>query len=274
MWQRSVRSSGLQRIRETFERLTGRAIIPYMTAGDPDMESSYRALSWLSEHGADIIEVGVPFSDPMADGPTIQRAMERALRRGTNLPQVLEMVRRFRLSHDTPAVLMGYMNPFFAYGLPALARDAKEAGVDAILAVDLPPEEAREFESLLKKEGIALIFLATPLTDDARILKIQRSAQGFLYFVSVTGITGEREEIGLQIVERITRVKEMSGLPTVLGFGISGRKTIQEFFPYVDGFVVGSAIVRRWEEAGFDPEAEPFKGFFLDIAQACHSPPT
>jgi tryptophan synthase alpha chain len=275
MWRQYQKGSGEKRIRRVFERLKRegkRALIPYITAGDPDPERSLRLLNWLSEKGADIIEVGIPFSDPMADGPTIQRAMERALRNRTDLRQILLMVKRFRQSHETPIILMGYMNPFFAYGLERVVREAKMVGVDALLAVDLPPEEAQEFSLLLRREGVASIFLATPVTHDKRIGIIGRFARGFVYFVSVTGVTGEREEIQLDIVERIASVRRITGLPTVLGFGVASARIIEEFFPYVDGFVVGSAIVRRWEEAGFDADSEPFKSFFPELERACHRP--
>jgi len=264
----------MNRIVERFRLLKKekrKAFIPYITAGDPNIERTYDAIKLFAEAEADIIELGVPFSDPMADGPVIQRAMERALRSGTTLKEVLEVVRKFRLSYDIPAVIMGYYNPFFQYGLERFAEDARNAGVDAVLTVDLPPEEAGEFKDILSNRGVASIFLATPVTDRARMRIIKKVADGFIYFVSVTGITGERETISLDITERIKEVRRIIGLPVVLGFGISGPAIIKEFLPTVDGFVVGSAIVKRWEEASFSEDAlGAFKRFLQTLADACH----
>jgi tryptophan synthase alpha chain len=262
------------RIIKVFEdlRKTGKkAFIPYITAGDPDLGKTTEALDLFAANGADIIELGVPFSDPMADGPVIQKAMERALEKGATLRKILQTVREFKSLHDVPIVLMGYYNPFLAYGLESFAVDAKAAGVDAVLTVDLPPEEAKTFADLLWREEIISVFLATPVTDQKRIHVIKKVARGFVYFVSVTGVTGERISLPDDIKEKIEEIREKLGLPLVLGFGISGTDTIKRFFPHTDGFVVGSALVKRWEEVCRSSRSlHSFQAFFRGLAEACH----
>jgi tryptophan synthase alpha chain len=248
-----------------------KAFIPYITAGDPDLEKTTEVLGLFADNGADVIELGVPFSDPMADGPVIQKAMERSLKKGTTLRGVLETVKKFRDKHDVPIVLMGYYNPFLAYGIEAFAVDAEAAGVDAVLTVDLPPEEAKTFAGLLRKEGIISVFLATPVSDQKRIQAIKRVARGFVYFVSVTGVTGERSILPDDIKGKIDEIRTGIGLPVVLGFGISGTDIIRRFSPHADGFVVGSALVKRWEEACLSLEnQQAFQDFFREMAEACH----
>lgn len=260
------------RIEEVFCRLRKegkKALIPYVTAGDPNLKKTYELLSFLSENGADLVEVGVPFSDPMADGVVIQRAMERALRGKTDLKNIFEMLKDFRKHHEIPIILMGYANTFFAYGFERFAEMSQKVGIDGVLTVDLPPEEAEELFLPLKKRAIPSIFLATPTTDERRARVIKRYAKGFLYFVSVTGVTGEREELSKDILERIEFLKNLIKIPVVLGFGISKGKIIEEFYPYVDGFVVGSSLIRRWEEAGFKIDFS-LRSFFGEIEKACH----
>jgi tryptophan synthase alpha chain len=263
------------KIAKVFEELkkTGKkAFIPYITAGDPDIGRTLEVLAICADNGADIIELGVPFSDPMADGPVIQRAMERALKNGTTLKKILQTVRDFKDRYSVPIVLMGYLNPFYAYGIQAFAKDAGAAGVDAVLTVDLPPEEAKLFVDLLWKEGIVSIFLATPVTDGKRMKVINSIARGFIYFVSVTGVTGERSTLPEGIKDKIKEIRRKTGLPLVLGFGISGPDTIREYAGHVDGLVVGSALVKRWEGACLSNE-EPadFQAFFRELAEACHN---
>lgn len=265
----------MNRITEVFQSCTKRhtkAFIPYITAGDPALEKTAEILAILVARGADIIEVGVPFSDPMADGEVIQNAMERALSGGTTLRKVLNVVRDFRASHDTPIVLMGYYNPFYAYGLKEFARDARSAGVDGVLTVDLPPEEAGEFTNILKQQGILSVFLLTPVSDRERIEVVKKVAGGFVYFVSVTGVTGERGTLPGEIREKMLEIQREIQLPLVLGFGISNPDVVERFYPYADGFVVGSALVKRWEDMQLKREkSADFHAFLASMVNACHN---
>ncbi|MCX8022078.1 MAG: tryptophan synthase subunit alpha [Syntrophorhabdaceae bacterium] len=253
----------------TFERLKRegkKALIPYLTGGDPCLDKTGELLDFYGKNGASIIEIGVPFSDPMADGPVIQRAMERALKAGTTLGDILGLVRSFKKRYNIPVVIMGYCNPFLAYGLDRFCKEARLAGVDGVLTVDLPPEEGVWFFKELKKNGILPIFLVTPVTGKRRMEIIGRVAEGFLYVVSVTGVTGERQELPRTLEETLIQIKTFFALPVVLGFGVSDVKTIERFSPYVDGFVIGSAFVRRWEEASFTCEKGGiFEEFFRVI---------
>ncbi|MCX7857793.1 MAG: tryptophan synthase subunit alpha [Deltaproteobacteria bacterium] len=261
---------GLKEIFETLRKNEKKALIPYITAGDPDQEKTLEILDFFAREGADIIELGVPFSDPMADGPVIQRAMERALRSGTTIPDILEIVRRFRKNSQKPVILMGYMNPFFAYGFERLVDEAKDSGVNGILCVDLPVEEVYPFWRYAKKKELNFITLVSPLTNNARVKRIEKYASGFIYFVSVTGVTGERESLPLEVRERLIHLRHCTEQPVVLGFGVSKPAIIQEFWNYTDGFVVGSALIRRLEEVSFNIHAEGFKSFFLELEKICH----
>lgn len=265
-------NNNINRVFKELKQSNKKAFIPYITAGDPDLGRTMDLLSIIAENGADIIELGVPFSDPMADGPVIQRAMERALKSGTTLRKVLKVVREFKDRYSVPIILMGYFNPFYAYGIQVFAKDAGEAGVDAVLAVDLPPEEARPFVDLLRKESVLSIFLATPVTDAKRMKAINDVSDGFIYFVSVTGVTGERTALPEGIKDRIKEIRKKTVLPVVLGFGISGVDIIHEYAKHVDGFVVGSALVKRWEElCRTKEEPASFQAFFRELAEACHN---
>lgn len=261
--------NAITRVFRNLNRKGQKVLIPYITGGDPTIEKTYELMSFLAEGGADIIELGIPFSDPMADGPVIQRASERALQSGTKLRELLSLVVRFKASYATPIILMGYFNPIYAYGIERFASEAAQAGIDGLITVDMPPEEADDLCKLLKHYGIASIFLATPVTDRNRMVKIKKWARGFLYFVSVTGVTGERDRISLDILEQIKVIKETIPLPVALGFGISGPHIIEEFRPHLDGFVVGSALIRRWEKS-FDVNDEALKNFFREMTVACH----
>lgn len=246
-----------------------RVLIPYLTAGDPSLERSVALMQLLAEVGAGIIELGIPFSDPMADGPVIQQAMNRALAAGTRLENIFSIVEQFRVRYSTPVILMGYLNPVYAYGTHAFARDARQAGVDGVLMVDMPPEEADEFCDPFSHYGLTTIFLATPVTNEERIRRLRKYARGFVYFVSVTGVTGERKLIPREIVTNISAIRQAVGLPVALGFGISGPRIIREFSPFVDGFVVGSALIRRWEVTSFDATSPDLSAFVRELVAAC-----
>jgi tryptophan synthase alpha chain len=237
------------RITDMFEKLnaSGRsALIPYVTAGDPDLDTTFEILDALVRGGADLIEVGIPFSDPMADGPVIQLAMERALANNITLSEILESVARFRKKHaEIPLVLFGYMNPFYAYGLEALSVDAAQAGIDGFLVVDLPPESAAELTSHLKPRGLDFISLFTPTTDLARIDSIARHASGFAYCVSVTGVTGGSLTDHPDLEKRVTMIREHTGLPTAVGFGVRTPQDAARVSAFADGVVVGSALVNK-----------------------------
>lgn len=237
----------MQRIEQLFQSLRQRArkaLIPFVTAGDPALEVTVPVMHALVRGGADLIELGIPFSDPSADGPTIQRSSERALQRGVGLLDVIDCVRAFR-RHDatTPVVLMGYLNPVEIIGLPRVAQLAAKAGVDGVLLVDLPPEEAEKPRTVLAQQGIALISLVAPTTTPARYQRLQTIAQGYLYYVNVVGITGVHELDFADIAQRITDLRRQSPVPVVAGFGIHDATSAQRVAQYADGVVIGSALV-------------------------------
>jgi tryptophan synthase alpha chain len=227
-----------------------KALVPYLCVGDPDLDTSERAVLAAAEAGADIIELGVPFSDPIADGPVIQEASQRALAAGSSLPRVLELVTSVRRRTDVPILLFGYYNPFYRYGDEALVADAKAAGVDGILCVDLPPEEAGPLVNACRKHGVDRIFLLAPTSDDPRLAAVAKVASGFVYFVSVTGVTGARASAPQGIEELVARVRDRTGLPVGVGFGISSPRQAVEVAAYSELVVVGSALVRTMHEAG------------------------
>lgn len=238
------------RIQQRFDHLkTTRtpALVTFITAGDPDLTTTARLLPVLEQAGADIIELGVPFSDPMADGPTIQRASERALAAGTTLSNVLELVRQARPQVTLPIILMGYSNPIYAYGWQRFVEDAVAAGVDGLLLVDLPPEESGELLPLAKSAGLKLIFLLTPTSDQSRINQVARHGSGFLYYVTVTGVTGVREEVATSLADDLARIRQKIKLPVVAGFGIATPQQAAQVAGSADGVVVGSAIVKLFE---------------------------
>lgn len=214
-----------------------------MTAGDPNLSATKRLIGALERGGADVIELGIPFSDPMADGPVIQRASERALAKGTTLKKILSLVREVRRKSAIPILLMGYYNPILAYGLKEYARDAGHAGVDATLVVDLPPEESAELDRELKKAGIDLIYLLTPTSDAERIRLVARRARGFIYFVSITGITGAKLKSEEEIRRKVAEIRKQTPLPIAVGFGISKPEQAAKIAKFADGVVIGSALV-------------------------------
>jgi tryptophan synthase alpha chain len=218
------------------------ALIPYIVAGDPDLERTQGLVLELEARGADLIELGVPFSDPMADGPANQRAAARGLASGATLPAILALVAELRKHTQIPIVLFGYFNPIFRYGCARLCADAKRAGVDGLLVVDLPPEEAAELAAPARADGLDLIYLLAPTTPPERSRIIASSATGFLYYVSVTGVTGARIALASDLEQKVTSLKTITDLPIGVGFGISTPEQAREVARFADAVVVGSAL--------------------------------
>jgi len=226
-----------------------KALIPYVTAGDSNPSITVPLMHRMVESGADIIELGIPFSDPMADGPTIQLACERALEHHTSLHDVLNMVREFRKTNsETPIVLMGYLNPVEAYGYEEFAKDAEEAGVDGLLTVDLPPEESTQLVSVLNQQNIDPIFLLSPTTTDERINMITHAGSGYLYYVSLKGVTGSSALNVDEVAEKVATIKAQTQLPVGVGFGIKDAESAAAVSKVSDGVIVGSAIVKIIED--------------------------
>ncbi len=222
------------------------AFVTFVTAGDPDFETSLELVRGLPDAGADIIELGMPFTDPMADGPSIQASSQRALGAGQTMIRTLEMVRGFREHDDqTPMVLMGYYNPIYIYGVDRFLADAKSAGVDGLILVDLPPEEDEELCVPALKAGINFIRLATPTTDDARLPAVLRNTSGFVYYVSIAGITGTAAPNTSSVAHAVSRIKQHTDLPIAVGFGVKSPEQAAVIAGQADGVVVGSAIVDR-----------------------------
>jgi len=243
----------MSRIQSVFEQLAARrrtALIPFVTAGDPDPGATVALMHALVESGADVLELGVPFSDPMADGPVIQRASDRALKHGVGLDRVLAFVREFRATNQaTPVVLMGYANPIEAMGAERFAQEAQQAGVDGVLVVDYPPQECESFAPLLRRHGMDLIFLLAPTTSDKRIAEVVRLASGYLYYVSLKGVTGAGHlDLG-GVAERIPHIRRETKLPVGVGFGIRDAATAQAVAQFADAVVIGSAIIQQMEAA-------------------------
>ncbi|MCX5857200.1 MAG: tryptophan synthase subunit alpha [Deltaproteobacteria bacterium] len=239
------------RIEKKFHELkqkNEKALVVYLTAGDPDLPTTEALIKALAAAGVDILEIGVPFSDPTADGPIIQAASRRALQNGATLAKILDLVESVRKASEIPIVLFGYYNPVFIYGNEAFARRAKAAGVDGILVVDLPPEEAAELRIYTDRAGIDFISLLAPTTPDQRTRRIAEKAGGFLYYISVTGVTGTAKPIVENIRRDLTKIRKISILPVVVGFGISTPAQAAEIAPHADGVVVGSAVVSLIEE--------------------------
>jgi tryptophan synthase alpha chain len=246
----------MSRIEEKFRQLrlsSRKAFIPYITAGDPDLEITAELIVELERSGADIIELGVPFSDPMADGPLIQRASERALRRGTTARSCIELVSRVRQKSQIPIVLMSYLNPLLALGLEGLGQRLERAGVDGVIVTDLVPEEAAQLIAQMRPHGIDTIFLVAPTSTDERMKLIAESSSGFIYAVSRTGVTGVREELSEAAAAVVARARRFTDLPVAIGFGISTPEHIKEAWSHADAAVVGSRIVAEIEKYGSDP---------------------
>jgi tryptophan synthase alpha chain len=241
----------MSRISQTFEHLQKtheRALIPYVTAGDPDLEMTKRLVREMVRRGGDIIEIGVPFSDPLADGPIIQRASQRALQGGTTLRKILRTVSELRRDVDVPLVLMTYYNPVFRYGEEAFVADALEAGIDGIIVPDLPPEEAQTFMELTADTPLDLIFLAAPTSTSARLMLISESSQGFIYYVSRLGTTGIRDQLAEDLRMMLEKVRASTAKPIAVGIGVSTPDHVRLVSEMADGVVVGSAIVKLIED--------------------------
>jgi len=241
----------MSRIEDTFAELkrSGRGgFIPFITAGDPDLATSELLLIELAAAGADIIELGVPFSDPVADGEVIQRASERALRNGVTLRDALACVARARERIDVPVVLFSYFNPLLQFGQRRLVSEAKQAGIDAVLVTDLIPEEAQSWTGVLYQHKLDPIFLVAPTTSDKRLARIAQQVRGFIYAVSRAGVTGARDEMTRDAETLVRRVRSVSDLPVAVGFGISTAEQVREVWRFADAAVVGSAIVREIEK--------------------------
>jgi tryptophan synthase alpha chain len=237
----------MNRIDRSFRalRASGRAaLIAFLTAGDPDLDTTRELMQAAAESGADLLELGVPFSDPTADGPVLQRSAEIGLRAGASLPRALELVAEFRRVSQLPVILYGYYNPIFHYGLERFATDAQQAGIDGILVVDLPPEEVGELLHPVRAAGIHFIFLLAPTSGPDRVRKVLQHASGFLYYVSVTGVTGVRPMVAEAVRPAIERLRAITDLPIGVGFGISTPEQAAAVAAFADAAVVGSAIMR------------------------------
>jgi tryptophan synthase alpha chain len=227
-----------------------RALIPFITAGDPDLATTEALVPVLADAGADAIELGVPFSDPIAEGPTIQKSSERALVAGATLRRILQLVKTLRPRVDVPLVLMGYANPFFHMGEENFAQAAAEVGVDGVIVPDLPPEEGERFYDAVEAAGVAPVLLAAPTTTPERLERIARRTRGFLYYVALTGVTGARADIARELESGVRRARALGEVPVCVGFGVSTPEQVAEIGRYADGVVVGSALVDRIAAAG------------------------
>jgi tryptophan synthase alpha chain len=239
------------RIENTFRDLRERGakgLVVYLTAGDPTLDDTGKILAAVDRGGADLIELGVPFSDPLADGPVIQRASERALRVGTSLGKVLELLPRWRAMVRAPMILFTYYNPVLQYGLEDFAQDAARAGADGSLVVDLTPEESSDYVAALRSQNLDSIFLASPTSTDERLARIAKLSTGFLYLISRTGVTGERQQLSSSLRPLVARVRRFTSLPLALGFGISNPEQVQEVQSLAEAAVVGSALVHAIED--------------------------
>ena len=260
------------RIDQTFARLKAahkKAFVAYLMAGDPDVARSLAVMQGLPAAGVDIIELGLPFTDPMADGPTIQLAGQRALAAGMTLDKTLDMVRAFRAGNqDTPIVLMGYYNPIYARGVDVFLSQAVQAGIDGLIIVDLPPEEDSELCIPAQAAGINFIRLATPTTDAKRLPKVLQNTSGFVYYVSITGITGAAAAQPSDVAPEVARIKASTDLPVIVGFGINTPDTARDIAAVADGCVVGSAIVK---EIASGAPVDQVLAFVAGLAAGAHS---
>lgn len=265
----------MSRIQTIFERLAGegrKALIPFVTAGDPPART-VPLMHALAAAGADVIELGVPFSDPMADGPVIQRASERALRHGVSLATVLDFVREFRQTDDqTGVVLMGYANPVEAMGVERFVSEAAAAGVDGLLVVDYPPEECEAFAAAVKAAGMDVIFLLAPTSTDTRIAQIAQLASGYIYYVSLKGVTGTQTPDVEEVAQKLASIRAQTALPVGVGFGIRDDETARAIGKAADAVIIGSSLIRAMEEAGDAGAIDSAQRFMADIREALDRP--
>jgi tryptophan synthase alpha chain len=270
----------ISRIDRRFQRLAAErrsALVAYIMAGDPDPAASLDILRALPAAGADVVELGMPFTDPMADGPAVQAAGLRALKAGQTLRATIEMVEAFRAGDpDTPLILMGYFNPIYVYGVGPFLRDARIAGVDGLIVVDCPPEEDEELCEPAVKAGLAFIRLATPTTDDVRLPAVLANASGFVYYVSITGVTGAAKPDPAAVGQSVARIKRHTPLPVAVGFGVKDASSAAVIAATADGVVVGSALVEAVRRSLNDGMASPATvpavvGLVEDLARACRS---
>jgi tryptophan synthase alpha chain len=262
----------MNRIEARFQALKAKgvsAFIPYITAGDPGMEQSAQLVLALEHAGADVIEFGVPFSDPVGDGIVIQEAAQRALQRGASLRKVIASVRAIRRQSQVPLLLFSYFNPILAYGVESFARDAADAGVDGVLCVDLPPDEADDYKLALDKAGLCTVFLTAPTSSDDRLRLIGAKCSGFVYYVSRLGVTGEKTDLAEGLKAAVARIQRLTGKPVAVGFGISTPEQAAAVAGLAEGVVVGSAIVRVIAQHGEDPALfEIVEAFAKGLASA------
>lgn len=249
----------MNRIEKIFKKLKAqdkKAFIPYIMAGDPSLEKTIETVLLLERCGADIVEIGVPFTDPLADGPTIQRAAERALKSGITLRKVISLVAELRKATQMPVVLMTYYNPVFKYGEEKFVADAVDAGADGVIIPDLPPDEARIIIKASKNKGLATVFLLAPTSTGDRIRMVAKASRGFIYYVPITGITGSNLLIDDSVRESVNNIRKISDKPIAVGFGISRPEEASSIAAVADGVIVGSAIVKKFHEQ--PEEAEKF----------------
>jgi len=261
----------MSRLKTCFDQLRAKkraALIPFITAGDPIQTLTVPLMHGLVEAGANVIELGIPFSDPMADGPVIQRASERALAQGTSLRDVLDMVKSFRMQNQTtPVVLMGYLNPIEIMGYKTFVQAAESVGVDGVLTVDLPPEEATDLSALLRAHAIAPIFLIAPTTTPKRIKHICVQASGYLYYVSLKGVTGSANLDVISVAQKVTEIRQHTDLPIGVGFGIKDVQSAAQVAKISDAVIVGSALVRLVETEAQDKLLEMIPAFVRALRQ-------
>lgn len=256
----------MSRIKNRLASLNGnKALVAFYTAGDPDMDASKEIFAVIEKNGADIVEIGVPFSDPLADGPTIQASSHRSLNNGTTLKKIIRMVADIRKTSELPVVLMTSFNPIFVYGQKEFVADAVKAGVDGVIIPDLPHEEAEEFLAIA--DGLDMIFLLAPTSTPDRVQQIGEISKGFIYYISLTGTTGTKESLSVGLEEKVSEIKNSVSLPVLVGFGISGPEQAAEAAKVSDGVILGSAIVKLIETNSNPVERDRKLGEFLTSIQ-------